>query len=53
MSIVDGMTSANSEGRLVAVASTTSGHTFLAKRLILVAFDLPYSIADLAHSLQS
>jgi hypothetical protein len=46
MSFVDGLTGNKSEGRLVAVASTASANTFLAKRLILVAFDLPNSIAD-------
>lgn len=46
MSIVDGLTGKNSKGGLVAVASTTSIDTFLAKRLILVAFDLPNSIAN-------
>jgi hypothetical protein len=46
MSVVDGLTGKDSEGGLVAVASTTSVDTFLAKRLILVAFDLPNSIAD-------
>ena len=46
MSVVDGLTGVKSKGGLVAVASTTSVDTFLAKRLILVAFDLPNSIAD-------
>jgi hypothetical protein len=46
MSVVDGLTGKKSKGGLVAVASTTSVETFLAKRLILVAFDLPNSIAD-------
>ena len=46
MSAVDGLTGKNFKGRLVAVASTTSVDTFLAKRLILVAFDLPNSIAN-------
>jgi hypothetical protein len=46
MSVVDGLTGKKSKGRLVAVASTTSVDTFLAKRLVLVAFDLPYSIAE-------
>ena len=46
MSAVDGLTGKNPKGGLVAVASTTSVDTFLAKRLILVAFDLPNSIAD-------
>jgi hypothetical protein len=34
-----------SKGGLVAVARTTGVDTFLAKRLILVAFDLPDPIA--------
>ena len=46
MGVTDGSTGKNSKGGLVAVASTTSIDTFLAKRLILVAFDLPNSIAD-------
>ncbi len=46
MSAVDGLTGKKSKGGLVTVASTTSVNTFLAKRLILVAFDLPNSIAD-------
>jgi hypothetical protein len=46
MSTVDGLTSKKSKGGLVTVASTASVDTFLAKRLILVAFDLPNSIAD-------
>ena len=45
MSMVDGLTGKTSEGRLVAVASTTSADTFLAKWLVLVAFDLSYSTA--------
>ena len=45
MSVVDGLTGKISKGGLVAVASTTCVDTFLAKRLILVAFDLPNSIA--------
>jgi hypothetical protein len=44
MSIVNGLTGKESKGGLVAVASTTGVDTFLAKRLILVAFDLPNSI---------
>ena len=46
MSVVDGLTGKKSKRGLVAVASTTSVDTFLAKRLILVAFDLPNSIAN-------
>ena len=46
MSAVDGLTGKKSKGGLVAVASTTGFDTFLAKRLILVAFDLPNSIAN-------
>lgn len=46
MRVVDGLAGKKSKGGLVAVASTTSVDTFLAKRLILVAFDLPNSIAD-------
>lgn len=46
MSDVDGLTGKKSKGGLVAVASTTSVDTFLAKRLTLVAFDLPNSIAN-------
>jgi len=46
MSVVDRLTDKKSKGRLVAVASTTCVDTFLTKRLILVAFDLPNSIAD-------
>jgi hypothetical protein len=46
MSAVDGLTGKKFKGGLVAVASTTSVDTFLAKRLILVAFDLPNSIAN-------
>jgi hypothetical protein len=46
MSALDGLTSKKSKGGLVAVASATSIDTFFAKRLILVAFDLPNSIAD-------
>ena len=46
MSVVDGFTGKKSKGGLVAVASTTCVDTFLAKWLILVAFDLPNSIAN-------
>jgi hypothetical protein len=46
MSTVDGLTGKKSKGGLVTVASTTSVDTFLAKRLILVAFDLSNSIAE-------
>jgi hypothetical protein len=46
MSAVDGLAGKKSKGELVAVASTTSVDTFVAERLILVAFDLPNSIAD-------
>ena len=46
MSAVDGLTGKKSKEGLVAVASTTSVDTFLAKRFILVAFDLSNSIAD-------
>jgi hypothetical protein len=46
MSVVDRLTGKKSKGGLIAVASTTSFDAFLAKRLILVAFDLPNSIAD-------
>jgi hypothetical protein len=46
MNVIDGLTGKESKGGLVAVASTTSVDTFLAKRLILVAFDLPNSIAN-------
>ena len=46
MNAVDGLTGKYSERGLVAVASSTSVDTFLAKRLILVAFDLPNSIAN-------
>jgi hypothetical protein len=46
MSIVGGLTGKISKGGLVAVARTTSVDTFLAKRLILVAFDLPNSVAE-------
>jgi hypothetical protein len=46
MSAVDGFAGKKSKGGLVAVASTTSVDTFVAERLILVAFDLPNSIAD-------
>jgi hypothetical protein len=49
MSAVDGLTGKKSERGLAAVASMTSVDTFfffLAKRLILVAFDLPNSISD-------
>ena len=45
MSVANSLTGKKSEGRLVAVASTTSTDTFLAKWLVLVAFDFPYSIA--------
>jgi hypothetical protein len=44
MGIIGGLTGKNSEGRLVAVACTTSVNTFFAGRLALVAFDLPYPI---------
>jgi hypothetical protein len=46
MSTGDGLTGKNSEGGLVAIASTTCVDTFLAKRLLLIAFDLPNSIYD-------
>ena len=46
MSVVGGLTGKKSKGRLVAVASTTSADTLLAEWLVLVAFDLPYSIAE-------
>jgi hypothetical protein len=46
MSAVGGLTGKKSKWGFVAVASTTGVDTFLAKRLILVAFDLPDSIAD-------
>jgi hypothetical protein len=46
MSAVDGLTGKKSKGGLVAVAGTTSVDTFLANRLILVAFDLPNSIVN-------
>lgn len=46
MNAVDGLTGKESKGGLVAIASTTSVDTFLAKRLLLVAFDLPNSIAN-------
>jgi hypothetical protein len=46
MSAADGLTGKKSKGGLVAVASTTSVDTFLAKWLIFVAFDLPNSIAN-------
>ena len=43
ISVVDGLTGTNSEGRLVTIASPTSVDTSLAKWLLLVAFDLPNS----------
>ena len=46
MSVFDGLTGKESKGGLVAVASTTSGDTSLAKRFILVAINLPNSIAN-------
>jgi hypothetical protein len=46
VSVVDGLTSNISKGRLVAVASPTSVDTFSAKGLLLIAFDLSYSIAE-------
>ena len=46
MSAVDGLTGKTSKGELVAVASTASVDTFLARRLVLVAFDLPNSMAE-------
>jgi hypothetical protein len=46
MSIVDELTGDNSKRGLVAIAGTTSIDTFVAKRLILVAFDLSDSISD-------
>jgi hypothetical protein len=46
MSVVDGLAGKKSKGGLVAVTSTPSVDTFLAKWLILVAFDLPNSVAD-------
>jgi NAD(P)H-hydrate repair Nnr-like enzyme with NAD(P)H-hydrate epimerase domain len=46
MSVVDGLTGKKFKGGLVAIASATSVDTFFAKRLILVAFDLPNSIAN-------
>ena len=46
MSVVDGLTDEISKWGVVAIAFTTSVDTFMAKRLILVAFDFPYSIAD-------
>jgi hypothetical protein len=46
MGVVDRLTGKKSKGGLVAIASTTGVDTLLAKRLILVAFDLPNSIAD-------
>ncbi len=44
-SVVEGLMGINSKKGLVTVASTASIDTILAKRLVLVAFDLPNSIA--------
>ncbi len=46
MAAVDGLTGYRSKARVVAVASPTGVDASLAKRLILVAFDLSNSIAD-------
>jgi hypothetical protein len=46
MSVVGRLTSIKSKRGLVAVASTTSIDTSLAKRLVLVTFDLPNSTAN-------
>lgn len=46
MNVIGRLAGKKSEGGLVPIASTTGFDTFLAKRLILVAFDLPNSIAD-------
>lgn len=46
MSVLDGLAGIRSEKRLVAVASTTSRDTFLAKWLVPVAFDSPDPVAD-------
>ena len=44
ISVVDGLTGTNSEGRLITVASTAGVDASLAKWLLLVALDLPDSI---------
>jgi len=46
MGVIGGLAGEESKGGLVAVASTPSVDAFVAERLILVAFDLPNSIAD-------
>jgi hypothetical protein len=43
MSAMIDLIDVKSETRLVAVASTTSLDAFSTRRLVLVAFDLPYS----------
>lgn len=53
MSVVDGLLGENeSEGRLIAVAGTTSTDTLPARWLVLVAFDSSYSVLKLAQSLK-
>lgn len=42
--VFGGLTGTKSKRRLVAIAGTTSADTLLAKRLLLVALDLPDSI---------
>ena len=44
LGIAGDLTAKNSEGRIVAVAGPATFDTFLAGRLLLVAFDLPDSI---------
>ena len=46
MGVVDGLARHNPEGRLVAVTRATSVEASSAKWLVLVAFDLPYSIIN-------
>lgn len=46
MSVFDGLTGKKPKGGVVTVAGTTSIDTSFAKRLVFVAFDLPYSIAE-------
>lgn len=53
MSVVDGLLGENkSEGRLIAVAGTTSADTLPARWLVLITFDSSYSVAKLNQSLR-
>lgn len=48
MRVLEVLTGQNSKGGLITIASTASVHTFLAKWLALIAFNLSDSVAELA-----